>query len=42
MVERRLLNREPGQRDARRLVITLALDASAAVRRYFADVIETA
>jgi DNA-binding MarR family transcriptional regulator len=40
MVQRGLLIREPDRNDGRRVFITLAPDASAALRRYFAEVIE--
>lgn len=40
MVQRGLLIREPDRHDGRRVFITLAPDGSAALRRYFAEVIE--
>lgn len=40
MIERGVLIREPDGQDDRRVFIMLAPDASAALRRYFAEVIE--
>ena len=40
MVQRGLLIREPDPNDGRRVFITLAPDAGAARRRYFAEVVE--
>jgi DNA-binding MarR family transcriptional regulator len=40
LVRKGLLIREPDRRDGRRVFILLAPDASAALRRYFAEVIE--
>jgi DNA-binding MarR family transcriptional regulator len=40
MVQRGLIIREPDERDGRRIFITLAPEASASLRRYFAEVIE--
>jgi DNA-binding MarR family transcriptional regulator len=42
MVQKGVLIREPDRRDARRVFITLAPEASLALRRYFAQVIEEA
>lgn len=42
MVQRRMLIREPDRHDSRRAFIALAPDANAALRRYFAEVIERA
>jgi DNA-binding MarR family transcriptional regulator len=40
LVQKGLVIREPDRRDGRRVFIALAPDASAALRRYFAEVIE--
>jgi len=40
MVQRGLLIGGPDRHDGRRVFITLAPDASAAIRRYFAEVAE--